>query len=85
MEKFDYAEDGNKVEKHDDVPERLREITYRYNEEATTRKQLKRKESTGFRTGLVPIRLQVQRELFARLPGEAKLPDAGRRGSKILL
>ncbi|TWU71467.1 hypothetical protein ED733_002851 [Metarhizium rileyi] len=46
MEKFvDYAEEGNKLEKHDGVPERLREIIYKHDEEATMRKQLKRKAS----------------------------------------
>jgi hypothetical protein len=46
MEKLvDYAEEGNKLEKHDDVPEHIRERIYKHEEEETARKQLKRKAS----------------------------------------
>ncbi|KAL7925297.1 hypothetical protein ACQKWADRAFT_283585 [Trichoderma austrokoningii] len=44
MEKLvDFAEEGNKLETHDDVPERIREMIYRHKEEEETRRQLKRK------------------------------------------
>ncbi|RFU73472.1 hypothetical protein TARUN_8780 [Trichoderma arundinaceum] len=46
MEKLvDFAEEGNKLETHDDVPERIRELIYRHREEEETRKRLKRKAS----------------------------------------
>lgn len=46
MEKLvDFAEEGNKLETHDDVPERIREIIYRHKEEEIARRQLKRKAS----------------------------------------
>lgn len=44
MEKLvEYAEDGNKVETQDDIPERIRELIWRHEEEEQERKRLKRK------------------------------------------
>ena len=41
----DFAEEGNKLENHNDLPQRIREIIYKHDEEETARKQLKRKAS----------------------------------------
>ncbi len=39
----DFAEEGNELEKHDDVPERIRDVIYKHDEEEVARKQQKRK------------------------------------------
>ncbi|EHK19843.1 uncharacterized protein TRIVIDRAFT_155669 [Trichoderma virens Gv29-8] len=39
----DFAEEGNRLKTHDDVPEPIHEIMYRHREEEETRRQLKRK------------------------------------------
>lgn len=39
----DFAEEGGKLENHADVPERIRDVIYRHEEEEMTRKRLKHK------------------------------------------
>ncbi|KAI8716789.1 hypothetical protein NCS52_00973300 [Fusarium sp. LHS14.1] len=51
----DYAEEGNLLRTHDDVPENIRQVIYKHEEESTERRRLKRKRSDS----LAPINIHV--------------------------
>jgi len=53
----DYAEEGHQLTRHDDVPDGIRELIYRHDEEETVRRTRKRKASD---TSPVTIRLCCQ-------------------------